>query len=99
EKLPFLEGAKGYAEDWLFPAGTCRNQEHYSPWVRFAPGITEEMQMLLYTPETSGGLLIAVSADRLETLTGLFAKEGQAYWVIGEAMEGKGIEVTHSVAM
>lgn len=99
ERLPFLEGAKSYAEDWLFPAGTCRNQKHYSPWVRLAPDITEEMEMLLYTPETSGGLLIAVPPDRLETLTSLFAKDGQAYWVIGEVMEGEGIEVMHSSAI
>jgi len=96
EKLPFLEGAKSYAEDWLFPAGACRNQKHYSPWVRFAPGIAEEMQMLLFTPETSGGLLIAVPADRLGTLTGLFAEEGEPYWVVGEMVEGEGVEVTHS---
>jgi len=93
EKLPFLEGARGYAEDWLFPGGTCRNQEHYAAQVRFAPSIPEEMQMLLYTPETSGGLLIAVSSGKLEELTTLFSTEGQEHWVIGEVVEGEGIEV------
>ena len=93
EKLPFLEGARGYAEDWLFPGGTCRNQEHYAAQVRFAPSIPEEMQMLLYTPETSGGLLIAVSSGKLEELTTLFSSEGQEHWVIGEVVEGEGIEV------
>jgi len=93
EKLPFLDGAEGYAEDWLFPAGACRNQKHYSPWVHFAPGISEEMQMLLFTPETSGGLLIALSAEKLERLTAFFEAEGQEYWVIGEVVEGEGVEV------
>jgi len=93
EKLPFLEGARGYAEDWLFPGGTCRNQEHYAAQVRFAPSIPEEMQMLLYTPETSGGLLIAVSSGKLEELTTLFSSEGQEHWVIGQVVEGEGIEV------
>ena len=93
EKLPFLEGARGYAEDWLFPGGACRNQEHYTPQVRFALGIPEEMQMLLFTPETSGGLLIAVPAEKLEELTTLFSAEGQEHWVIGEVVEGEGIEV------
>jgi len=94
EKLPFLEGAKGYAEDRLFPGGTCRNQEHYAPQVRFAPDIPEEMQMLLYTPETSGGLLIAVPSGKLGELTTLFSAEGQEHWVIGEVVEGKGIKVS-----
>ncbi|HIC93299.1 MAG TPA: selenide, water dikinase SelD, partial [Anaerolineae bacterium] len=93
ERLPFLEGAKGYAEDWLFPGGTCRNQKHYSPWVRFAPGIPEEMQMLLFTPETSGGLLIAVAGGELERLLALFQAEGQEHWVVGEVVEGEGVEV------
>ena len=93
EKLPFLEGARGYAEDWLFPAGACRNQKHYSPWVHFAPGISEEVQMLLFTPETSGGLLIAVPREKLEQLVALFEAEGQEYWIVGEAVEGEGIEV------
>ena len=93
ERLPFLEGAKGYAEDWLFPGGTCRNQKHYSPWVRFAPGIPEEMQMLLFTPETSGGLLIAVAGGELERLLVLFQAEGQEHWVVGEVVEGEGVEV------
>jgi selenide,water dikinase len=93
EKLPFLEGAKRYADDWLFPGGTCRNQEYYAPQVRFAPHIPEEMQMLLYTPETSGGLLIAVPAEKLEELTDIFSAEGQEHWLIGEVVEGEGIEV------
>ena len=94
ENLPFLEGAKGYAEDWLFSAGTGRNQECYASHVLFAPGISKQMQMLLYTPETSGGLLIAVPAKRLGELTALFDQEEQSYWVIGHVVEGEGIEVS-----
>jgi len=94
ESLPFLEGAKGYAEDWIFAAGTGRNQKRYVSHVRFAPGISEQMQMLLYTPETSGGLLIAVPATKLGELTALFDQEEQSYWVIGYVVEGEGIEVS-----
>jgi selenide,water dikinase len=61
--------------------------------VCFAPHIPEEMQMLLYTPETSGGLLIAVPAEKLEELTTLFSAEGQELWAIGEVVGGEGIEV------
>jgi len=93
EKLPFLEGARGYAEDWLFPGGACRNQEHYAAQVRFTPDIPEEMQMLLYTPETSGGLLISVPSEKLEELITIFSAEGQEHWMIGEVVEGGGIEV------
>ncbi len=93
ESLPFLEGAKGYAEDQLFPDGADRNQRCYASHVRFAPSVPEWMQMLLYTPETSGGLLIAVPESKLGELTALFDRERQSYWVIGHVVEGEGIEV------
>ena len=44
--------------------------------------------MLLFTPETSGGLLICVAPDDADTLADLFAREGQPYWVVGDAVEG-----------
>ncbi len=93
DKLPFLDGAMQYAEDWLFPGGSCRNQQFYGQWVDFAPGISEEKQMLLFTPETSGGLLVAVPPEKLETLAALFADEGHPCWAVGEVLEGEGVEV------
>ena len=93
EKIPFLDGAKRYAEDNLFPGGSCKNRDAYDRWVDFAPSISEEMQLLLFTPETSGGLLVAVPPERLDTLTSLFTEAGQPCWVIGEVVEGEGIQV------
>ena len=93
-ELPFLEGAIDYADMWLFPAGTCNNERAYENAVHFAPEIPEEMQQLLYTPETSGGLLVAVAAEKLERLTARFAEEHHPCWVIGEVVAGEGIVVT-----
>jgi selenide,water dikinase len=94
DQLPYLAGAVQYAEEWLFPGGSHNNQRFYEPQTQWANGISDEMRLLLYTPETSGGLLVAVPPQRLETLTALFAKEGHPCWVIGEVTEGQGIEVT-----
>jgi len=96
DKLPFLDGAIQYAEDWLFPGGSCRNQSAYKQRVDFAPDISEEMQMLLFTPETSGGLLVAVPPEKLDALIALFAGEGHPCWIVGEVVEGRGIEVGFS---
>ena len=93
DQLPFLDGAVEYAEQWLFPAGTCNNQRAYEHAVHFTPEVSEEMQQLLYTPETSGGLLVAVPQEKLEELIGLFAEEGEPHWVVGEVVEGEEIEV------
>jgi selenide,water dikinase len=88
DSLPFLPGATQYADDWLFPGGSSCNKDAYESHVSFAPGITDELQMLLFTPETSGGLLICVAPDDADALADLFAREGQPYWVVGEAVEG-----------
>ena len=93
DKLPFLPGAEQYADQWLFPAGTAHNQNAYRDHVRFAPGVTEELQQLLYTPETSGGLLAAVAPDRLDELTARFAQADEPLWIIGEVRAGDGVEV------
>jgi selenide,water dikinase len=92
-RIPFHAGAVEYADQWLFPAGTCRNEDAYQHGVTFAPGISEEMQQLLYTPETSGGLLVSISPANANTLKALFAREGHACWVVGEVVDGSGVQV------
>ena len=93
DKLPFLDGALGYAEQGLFPGGTCRNKDAYEHGVTFAPQIPGEIQQLLYTPETSGGLLVSVPPENADALTALFAAEGHSCWVVGEVAAGSGIRV------
>ncbi len=93
ESLPFLEGATEYAQKRIFPAGAGRNKSYYDQHINFAPSIPEWMRMLLYTPETSGGLLIAVPENKLEEFTALFDREGQSYWMVGRVVEGEGVEV------
>lgn len=90
EALPFLPGAHEYAAKWVFPGGAYNNERFYEPHVSFAEGIPDETRLLLYDPETSGGLLIAVAPDRLAALEAAMQKVGQAYWVVGEVVEGTG---------
>jgi selenide,water dikinase len=91
--LPFVAGAREYADQWLFPAGTCSNETFYQAHVTFGPGVSEEEQQLLYTPETSGGLLIAVAPERLEGLLAAFRRAEHTAWAVGEVLEGEGVEV------
>lgn len=82
DRLPLVDGAVDYADTWLFPAGTGRNREAWQDRVEFS-GVTDEIQHLLFTPETSGGLLAAVPADHLEAARQAFAAAGQPLWVVG----------------
>jgi selenophosphate synthase len=47
----------------------------------------------LYDPQTSGGLLIAVSQAGLETFRAFCAEYDQPEWTIGEIVAGEGIEI------
>jgi len=86
DQIPFLDGAREYADMWLFPGGTCDNERAYEHAVTFAEGIEEEMQQLLYTPETSGGLLVAVPPRKVDRLLRLFKEAGHPCWVVGEVV-------------
>ena len=67
KKIPFLPEALAFAKDGLLPAGVYRNREYVSGIVDC--GDTElAVQDLLYDPQTSGGLLIAVSEKDAEKL-------------------------------
>jgi selenide,water dikinase len=93
EQVPLLPGAIGYAEKWLFPGGTKRNADYYGTGVTLAKPIAEELVQLLYTPETSGGLLIAVPSDRLDDLRAFLDAEGEPAWIVGEVGAGAGIVI------
>jgi selenide,water dikinase len=61
DQLPWLPGAMVYGEEGTFPGGMGRNMDYFAPWVTFADGISPLMQCMLWTPETSGGLLVALA--------------------------------------
>lgn len=61
--LPWLPGALDYGRAGTFPGGMDNNARHFGQWVDFAKGIDYLYQDMLYTPETSGGLLIALPPE------------------------------------
>lgn len=91
--VPLMDGARDYAGQSLFPGGSYCNQDYYSPHVRFADGISEEEQMLLFDAQTSGGLLLAVPPEKLDRLLDRFATVGQPGWVIGQVVTELGIHI------
>jgi len=93
EKIPFVSCAQKYAEMGTFPGGASDNRLYFGPHVRFAENIPEEKQMLLFDPQTSGGLLLAVPQSRRESFLTKAKKIDLPVWVIGEAVNGSGIDV------
>jgi selenide,water dikinase len=60
QKLAFMEGAVEYASMGLIPAGTYTNRDYLSDKVEYLEEIDATIRDLLFSPETSGGLLIAI---------------------------------------
>jgi selenide,water dikinase len=93
EKVPFVSCARKYAAMATFPGGMFDNRAHFGAKVRFSETMTDDMQMLLFDPQTSGGLLLAVPQKKLAAFLKRAEELQQPAWVIGEAAEGEGIEV------
>jgi len=72
--IPLLPETMEMARMGIIPGGAYNNQEHLGNKVAFDKSLRPEEQMILFDPQTSGGLLIAVAetmADKLvEDLTG-----------------------------
>lgn len=92
-QIPLLDGASGYAADFVFPGGASNNKLYFERDVTFAPSISDDRQWLLWDPQTSGGLLLAVPADRLADFQSICADLNQPQWVIGQVTRGQGLEV------
>jgi selenide,water dikinase len=91
--VPFISGARNYAAEGIFPGGAFDNKQHFQSSVEFAPHIGEPDQMLLFDPQTSGGLLLGVPRSQLESFLARAREKEQAVWVIGSVEAGTGIEI------
>ncbi len=93
DALPFLPGALGYAERWIFPGGAEANQTTANPHTQLAPRLADWQRMLLFDPETSGGLLIPLPASQANTFVEQMSALGEDAWIVGEVRDGSGLVV------
>ena len=92
-KIPFVSCARKYAEAGCFPGGAFDNKRYFEAKVSFDEGLDEENRMLLFDPQTSGGLLLGVPAASTGNFQARASELGQETWVIGRVLEGLGIQV------
>ena len=93
DRIPFLQGAAHYADLGAFAGGASDNQSYFGPGIRFDPAIENKRQMMLFDPQTSGGLLLAVPEGSISAFMSRAAEMDQPAWEIGEVVSGSGIEV------
>ena len=91
--IPFISGARRYAGQGIFPGGAFDNKRHFQSRVGFPADIDEPDQMLLFDPQTSGGLLLGVPHSEMDSFVARAREMDQAVWVIGSVETGSGIEI------
>jgi selenide,water dikinase len=92
--IPFIAGARKYAARGIFPGGAFDNRKYFRAKVQLADALNEPEQMLLFDPQTSGGLLLGVPREHLDDFLARARQMDQAAWVIGNVEAGVGIKVS-----
>jgi selenide,water dikinase len=92
--IPFVSCARKYAEMGCIAGGAYDNQKYFGADVQFADSIDAVNQMLLFDPQTSGGLLLGVPQEKLETFITRAKELSQSVWVVGKTQPGSGIQVS-----
>ncbi len=67
-QTPTLPGTRDLLAQGIAPGGTSRNRDSVADAVHWHPDLSDEDQLLLCDAQTSGGLLIAVAADKQDAL-------------------------------
>lgn len=83
DRIPYLEPAPEMASMGFVPAGAYRNRDFAQEHVELQVPVSRQMQDVLYDPQTSGGLLAAVSADNREALEEELSRELPMARIIG----------------
>jgi selenide,water dikinase len=74
--FPYLHGSLQAARDGHLPGGLKNNREFLGDCVEFAPTVQQECRDVLFDPQTSGGLLIAIAAEACAELLNALEHQG-----------------------
>ena len=86
--VPILPGAEALARAGVATGAAARNWASYGKDVRLSPGLPDWAREVLCDPQTSGGLLVAVDPEAVETVTAHLRAAGDLAEIIGRLREG-----------
>ncbi len=96
-RLNWLDGALSYAEQDIFPGGMNRNQDYFAKWTKFEGNFADFQKQLLFDPQTSGGLLMAVDPTVADELLHDLVSYGEDAFYVGDVIEGDGELIVRDV--
>jgi selenide, water dikinase len=86
--IPLLPNVEQMAAEGMVTGASGRNWAGYGHEVDLAATITAAQKALLTDPQTSGGLLVSCTADRVDAVLGIFKDAGFAHAAaIGEMQQ------------
>jgi selenide, water dikinase len=91
--LPELPGALTAAAQGVRTGGDARNRDFAGSAVELN-GIPDDVAALGFDPQTTGGLLVTLPADKVPVLRAHFAAEGLFLAHIGRVVPGSGVTVS-----
>ena len=92
QRFPALPGALEVASAGLRTGGDGRNRDFVADALEL-DGVPDEVALLGFDPQTSGGLLISLPADKGSILEATFRDAGLFLARIGRVVEGNGVAV------
>src|SRR6185437_8848113 len=85
--LPLMAGALECCRAGMIPGGGQRNREFYAPHVRISDEVADEIGDLVFDPQTSGGLFIALPEnDAMSLLADLQAAGNTEATIVGRVV-------------
>ena len=90
--VPVFSEALRHADEFLLTAAGQRNRNHTGPFVRFE-NVPFAMEEVLFDPQTSGGLLVALSGEQAEALMEDLRRIGAPAAIVGEVTDSEDIEI------
>jgi selenide,water dikinase len=89
-EIPFFSEVMDLSRKEIYPGGLGRNREFYSPHVEFRGRIPQYKRNLLFDPQTSGGLLIALPPAKAELIVEKLKKLQIHAVIIGKIIKDTG---------
>ena len=91
-QVPIMQEVLHYADEFYLTAAAQKNRNHVGEYVQFEH-ISFAMEEVLFDPQTSGGLLLAVHPEDVQNMVKQMQECGLPATIVGEIVEKEDVEI------